>query len=163
MKGRMKDIVKKLGHRLKWGISVGVLTLAVASVWSMIAVDATTYDPDRTEYHGWGADTLSKVHEGIVMTAPINIANACGLGASSCFKCHNGKRAEEPSDELWHSQHAEVNHSCKGCHAGNDRLMRENMAHRGLINDPRKESGKTCASCHSEKEVGEFLKIYAEE
>lgn len=162
MKGRAKRIMKKLGHRLKWGVSVGVLTVAIATVWSMIAIDATTYDPEYTEYHGWGADTLSKIHEGIVMTAPINLANACGLGASSCFKCHSGKRAEKPSDNLWHSQHAKVNHSCKGCHAGNDRLMRKGMAHRDLITDPRRESGKTCASCHTEKEVVEFLKIYAD-
>ncbi|MDX9766621.1 MAG: hypothetical protein RBT51_04705, partial [Ectothiorhodospiraceae bacterium] len=56
-------------------------------------------------------------------------------------------RAAAPSTLAWHTQHDKVNGSCVGCHAGNPRLMRQEMAHKGLVGDPR-ANPEICASCH---------------
>lgn len=108
----------------------------------------------------WSSEVLAGLHEGIVTASPIPVANACGLGASSCFKCHNGKRAAKPGAELWHEQHAKVNHSCVGCHDGNERLMLKNMAHKALIVDPRTQAQEACASCHTDADMQALLVKY---
>lgn len=108
----------------------------------------------------WSSDVLAEIHEGIITTSPINMANACGLGASSCFKCHNGKRAEAPGPQKWHTEHEKVNHSCVGCHSGNERLMVKGMAHRDLIGDPRMKSGETCMSCHKDADPKALVNQY---
>ena len=78
---------------------------------------------------------------------------ACGLGASSCFKCHNGKRAGAPKSDAssapWHAQHAKVNNSCVGCHRGNPRVMKDDVAHAKMVAKPRDDGAGTCAGCHS--------------
>ncbi len=109
---------------------------------------------------GWSGEVLEQIHTGLIEASPLGVANACGLGASSCFKCHNGKRAAAPAEKAWHTQHAEVNHSCVGCHNGNQRLMVERMAHKDLIADPRPKAGETCANCHEGGSADELLKQY---
>jgi hypothetical protein len=114
---------------------------------------------------GWGSEVLATFHDQVLERAPVNVANACGLGATSCFKCHNkGRRGPAPSmDEAkspWHPQHMEVNHSCDGCHNGNPRLMVKGMAHREMIADPRTKPDKSCATCHSDGEISELLGNY---
>lgn len=103
---------------------------------------------------GWGqaaADAAPGTHA--LQWLPMAAANACGLGASSCFKCHNGKRASAPGSDAakspWHAQHAKVNNSCTGCHKGNPRVMKDDVAHAKMIAKPRDDSGGSCAGCHS--------------
>jgi hypothetical protein len=98
----------------------------------------------------WGEEALATQADRGWPQSLIAPANACGLGASSCFQCHNGFRASAPSAERWHAQHDGVNHSCAGCHKGNARIMREEMAHRNMIADPRTQPAESCASCHRE-------------
>ncbi|MFO1298462.1 MAG: hypothetical protein U1F25_19675 [Rubrivivax sp.] len=44
----------------------------------------------------WGGEAAAADSEDPLHWLPMAPANACGLGASSCFKCHNGKRAAAP-------------------------------------------------------------------
>lgn len=101
---------------------------------------------------GWGGEATAAVAEGVSKLSPIPLANACGMGASSCFKCHDGKRAPQPSLDKakspWHAHHTKVNNSCIGCHGGNPRIMKEDMAHKGLSAKPF-GSAQSCASCHT--------------
>jgi hypothetical protein len=90
----------------------------------------------------------------------IRPANACGLGASSCFKCHNGKRAAAPAKQPWHTQHTSVNHSCVGCHGGNPRIIRKEMSHQGLIADPRSKPEQGCKGCHQGDDFPALLQTY---
>lgn len=163
MKERVKTLMEKLMRRTGWGVAVAVVAMATVAVWTVLAVEALEYDPQAETYHGWGEETLSRVHEGLAQTAPIKLANACGLGASSCFKCHNDQRADKQSDKKWHTMHSDVNHSCAGCHQGNERLMVKGMAHRDLLADPREHPGKSCASCHDDNEdIDSLLNAFAE-
>lgn len=101
----------------------------------------------------WGDEALHATSASPADWLPMAPANACGLGASSCFKCHNGKRAAAPKSDAtsapWHLQHAKVNNSCVGCHRGNPRVTKEDVAHAKLVAKPRDDSAGTCASCHS--------------
>lgn len=101
---------------------------------------------------GWGAEALYTLQDHAVALSPVALANACGLGASSCFRCHNGKRAVAPQTQAdiapWHQQHGKVNYSCVGCHQGNPRILKADIAHKGLIANPVSAPEKTCASCH---------------
>ena len=105
----------------------------------------------------WGQEALlasdDSAAAGLADWLPMAPANACGLGASSCFKCHNGKRAgapkSEPASAPWHAQHAKVNNSCVGCHRGNPRVMKDDVAHAKMVAKPRDDSAGTCAGCHS--------------
>jgi hypothetical protein len=119
---------------------------------------------DNTESSGWGSEALSEVYDGLSTLSPISLANACGLGASSCFKCHNGKRAmapkTSPTDGPWHEQHSRVNNSCTGCHKGNPRLMKEKMAHRRLLTDVLNNTDQACSKCHSGSELDGLIKAY---
>lgn len=100
---------------------------------------------------GWGGEAIAVLTQGASTLSPIGLANACGLGASSCFKCHNGKRAAAPTSDAatapWHAQHAKVNNSCVGCHSGNPRVMKEDVAHKNLLARPR-GSVEACGGCH---------------
>jgi len=108
---------------------------------------------------GWGGEAAVAIAESATRMSPIPLANACGLGASSCFKCHNGKRAAAPNmdqkNALWHTQHNKVNNSCVGCHKGNARIMKEEIAHAKMIAKPRDNSTDSCSSCHT----GDLAKI----
>jgi len=111
----------------------------------------------------WGDALLANINRGVIAILPIKVANACGLGASSCFRCHNGRRAVAPVDKLWHKQHEAVNYSCAGCHKGNPRLMIKPLAHSKMIADPRKTPSKSCFNCHTtddaQKRVDRYLKL----
>lgn len=100
----------------------------------------------------WGVEALDTLQQQAEKLSPIALANACGLGASSCFRCHNGQRAQSPKtgdDGPWHTQHAKVNYSCAGCHKGNPRIIKESIAHKDLVVNPVAAPDKTCASCHA--------------
>ena len=120
--------------------------------------------PEGEARHGWGDEFLAGVHEHVMAGLPIRVANACGLGASSCFRCHNGKRAEapamDPDKDPWHVQHQSVNNSCAGCHQGNPRLMKQDIAHAGLIGDPRQQPASSCFSCHTGADDQGLVDIY---
>lgn len=124
--------------------------LGVAVAW--LAGNERAVEP--VEAHaaaGWGAESLTVLQDGLSKVSPIALANACGMGASSCFKCHNGKRAGAPNmDEAkapWHTQHKKVNNSCVGCHKGNPRLMKEDLAHAQMVKSPR-GGAESCGGCH---------------
>lgn len=111
----------------------------------------------------WGSEALAEVGQSLEKLSFFAPANACGLGASSCFRCHNGQRADEPTRSeaiTWHTDHDSVNHSCVGCHKGNPRILKQNLAHRNLIANPLTEPESTCASCHSADEIKDKLKTY---
>lgn len=152
-------------HRISgWPVRVtaGLLVFALVGFSTYDASDPES-DASRTDTPPsaeWGAEALAATHHIPIIDGLIRPANACGLGASSCFKCHNGRRAAAPGDDLWHRQHASVNHSCVGCHGGNPRLMREKMAHRGLRPDPRTTAQQSCASCHQGSDVSALLQLY---
>lgn len=156
--------IKSSGWK-KWLFRVGLpLLLApiVALVWTSYAGYVSDNGMPLAEGDSWSSQVLADIHEKVVIGSPIPVANACGLGASSCFKCHNGKRAALPSTEAWHEQHSKVNHSCVGCHKGNERLMLQKMAHKDLVPDPREKSQDVCVECHSDGDVqtlvGKYLK-----
>lgn len=109
--------------------------------------------PDLTQADaGWGQESAQAQEPTALSWLPMAAANACGLGASSCFKCHNGKRAGAPNTEAkspWHVEHAKVNNSCTGCHKGNPRVMKDDVAHAKMEAKPRNDSAGSCAGCHS--------------
>jgi hypothetical protein len=127
----------------------GVAFAAVSALAAVLSVGGMGADAagERTAA-GWGGEATAALAQHASALSPIGLANACGLGASSCFKCHNGKRAAAPTaDAPWHAQHAKVNNSCVGCHSGNPRMMKEDMAHKNLLAKPR-SGAETCGGCH---------------
>ncbi len=143
------------------------ITLLVSGTTLLVISHDNTDDmssAQTTVEEGWGSEALSQVYDGFSNMSPIPLANACGLGASSCFKCHNGQRASAANMDSekapWHSQHAKVNNSCVGCHQGNPRLMKEKMAHTGMIGDPRSNLQQACSTCHSGDDLDALSKSY---
>lgn len=131
-------------------MAVAFITLIAFQL--MLLNPQTVSDEEQLGEGEWGSEsTHVMAHLGHVQL--ISLANACGLGASSCFKCHNGKRAEAPSTSAWHGDHAKVNNSCVGCHGGNPRLLKEKIAHSGLIAKPVSSPEKSCADCHAGADV----------
>ena len=114
--------------------------------------------------YAWGDEMLADIHEHVINGLPIRIANACGLGASSCFKCHNGKRAAAPAMDAvknpWHDQHQRVNGSCVGCHQGNPRLMKQDIAHSGMVANPISKPETSCFVCHEGGDAQGKLNTY---
>ncbi len=112
-----------------------------------------------TVAEGWGGEATVAIAQGVQRLSPIPLANACGLGASSCFKCHNGTRAAKPEMDAakapWHANHAKVNNSCVGCHKGNSRIMKEDVAHAKMVAKPRDNTADSCGSCHK----GDLAKV----
>jgi len=108
----------------------------------------------------WGQEAVSARGSA---WSPIPVANACGLGASSCFKCHNGSRAAAPRMDKqngeWHAQHQHVNDDCVGCHAGNPRIIKKELAHANLVADPRTQPAR-CAACHKSEDITALMKPY---
>lgn len=144
-------------------IAAGTLgAVAIAVLWSFAASS-----PERTDLvvpvaqapAGWGAEALADVRDAMRAVSPIAEANACGMGTSSCFKCHNGTRAAAPKQEKWHTDHKTVNDSCVGCHKGNARLIKADLAHANMIKDAR-TAPDTCTKCHKGNEAAELLKSY---
>jgi len=140
-----------LGKIWRGGVMLSVLGLGVALISGMAGKHAE--QAETLAAPGWGAEATVALAEGVARLSPIALANACGLGASSCFKCHNGKRAPAPEMNAetapWHAQHAKVNNSCVGCHQGNSRIMKQDVAHAKMISRPRDNSAHSCASCHT--------------
>lgn len=146
-----------LGKFWRGGVLLSLLGLGVAMLAGL--------DGKRAEGSaglaamGWGGEATMALTEGVAWLSPISLANACGMGASSCFKCHNGKRAAAPEMEAakapWHAQHAKVNNSCVGCHKGNSRVMKQEVAHAKLLAKPRDNTAEVCGSCHK----GDLAKV----
>jgi nitrate/TMAO reductase-like tetraheme cytochrome c subunit len=139
-----------LGRLLWAGTAFSVFALCIMVLAWPGKHDQQTAQEATANTLAWGAESLKDLPDTLQKISPIALANACGLGASSCFKCHNGKRAPavdyDPNKAPWHAQHREVNFSCNGCHRGNPRIMMKDLSHKGMIKAPL--SGETCASCH---------------
>lgn len=147
-------------------LGLGLLSVATVAAIAWSVSGTTAESPLLSAQNGeagWGHEALSELRVQLGALSPVPVANACGMGASSCFKCHNGKRAAAPKTDrqsgLWHVQHKTVNHSCVGCHAGNARIIKQEMAHEGLIADPRTKP-ETCASCHKADNPTALLATY---
>ena len=139
-----------LGRLLRGSVILSILGLSVVMFTGL--TDKPTTPIANNGETGWGAEATAAVAEGLTQLSPISLANACGMGASSCFRCHNGKRAAkadmDPIKSPWHVQHAKVNNSCVGCHKGNARIMKEDLAHKDMLAKPRDNTAAACASCH---------------
>ena len=161
----IKMIGKTVRQFTRAAVVMGALTFAtVLTVVFTAEMDEMTDSAAVVADTGWGSEALALVHEGSSRMSPIPLANACGMGASSCFKCHNGQRAAAPTMDSatapWHTHHKTVNNSCIGCHQGNPRVMKQEMSHKGLIGDPRTDTAKACASCHTGADLNELNKHY---
>lgn len=163
------DKAKKGAVRRFWMPVTGFLGMAALVLAGLGAVGGQGAEAPtaatQEDHSGWGSQVAATVHREVVERAPIGVANACGMGATSCFQCHNqSERGPEPAmDEStapWHPQHMEVNHSCDGCHQGNPRVRIEDTAHRDMVVDPRSQPEETCGSCHEGGEVSELLTEY---
>jgi hypothetical protein len=141
-----------------------LLLLSGTGGWIALANLQAPPDTDTRTAAAWGSEALRAMHGELSALSPVAPANACGLGASSCFKCHNGKRAPAPALDAqrspWHVDHQSVNYSCAGCHQGNPRILKQEIAHEKLVSHPLGVPEKTCASCHSATEVEPYLSRY---
>lgn len=146
-----------LGKIWRGGVMLSLFGLGVAMLTSLAGKHAE--DSVGQVAAGWGGEATVALAEGVAQLSPISLANACGLGASSCFKCHNGKRAAAPEMDAakspWHAQHAKVNNSCVGCHKGNSRIMKQEVAHAKMLAKPRDNTADACGSCHQ----GDLTKV----
>jgi len=119
--------------------------------------------PETAAAHAWGSEVLRSARERAFAWAPFSVANACGIGASSCFKCHNGTRAIAPKDDKktapWHPDHTTVTDDCVGCHHGNPRIIKKEMAHHDLVANPL-TSVDSCTQCHKGGDAPALLKKY---
>jgi hypothetical protein len=123
--------------------------------------DAALQSATTAQAPAWGTEVLDAIHDSGIVDLLVAPANACGLGASSCFRCHNGTRAAAPPADPWHTDHGRVNNSCVGCHQGNPRLMRQEMSHGGLLADPRTNTAAACSGCHlNASDVEQFVSRY---
>ena len=119
MSKRYIDCFRKLIGR---GLLAILLLTGTTLIWDIVTVsghnDTQTQNATNTLHDGWGNEALKAIHANVASYSPIRLANACGLGASSCFKCHNGSRAKAPASDPktapWHVQHETVNYSCAG-------------------------------------------------
>ena len=169
----MKKWLSAVARQVRLLVVLATVATVGGAAWSyLVGVDEQdnklasmgASGPDAEAIHGWGDEFLAGVHEHVMAGLPISVANACGLGASSCFRCHNGKRAEEPGmdpdQDPWHVQHQSVNNSCAGCHQGNPRLMKQSIAHSGLVGDPRQAPDTSCFSCHTGSDDQGLVDLY---
>lgn len=128
-----------------------LVALAAAALALFTGGEPTAQRVHTASAPAWGSESLVELRAELANLSPIALANACGMGASSCFKCHNGTRAGapkmDPAKSPWHVQHKRVNNSCVGCHKGNPRLMKEDLAHAGLLKGPR-GGAEACGGCH---------------
>ncbi len=160
-RGRIGGILRKLLRMT----ALCSMFAAVLLGWELLALHGEQVESGAQEetVAGWGNEVLASRPAGLWPTSIIPPANACGLGASSCFQCHNGFRASTPSGEAWHTQHEAVNNSCTGCHKGNARILREDLAHRNMIVDPRQQPADSCAGCHEGEDVAQLVRKYLPE
>jgi len=146
-----------------WLLAVGAGTLDNLPVTALANAGAADASAQPATSAGWGHEVLAVAREQAFELTPFAIANACGIGASSCFKCHNGTRAEAPKSDKaanpWHPDHKTVNDSCVGCHGGNARLIKKEIAHANLVKDPRPKP-EMCSSCHKSGDLSALQKKY---
>lgn len=148
----MKIENKSKSKSFKKLLRAGVIFAFLGVVTTVLVGNDRTSEPeDIHAAAGWGSESLAVLQDELSKVSPIAMANACGMGASSCYRCHNGKRASAPNmDETkapWHAQHKKVNNSCVGCHKGNPRLMKEDLAHAEMLKSPRGGT-EACGGCH---------------
>jgi len=164
----IRTMVGRLRKYKRWMIAATALTVLFSTStvdWlSLVADPQSQVAPVSSVGAGWGHEAIGNLRGYAAALSPIADANACGLGASSCFKCHNGTRAPaakmDPKSSPWHPDHASVNGDCVGCHKGNERLIKKELAHTGLIKDPRKNIADTCVACHKSGNTAELNKRY---
>lgn len=176
---RADKICRAVVRKLRLYVGAATAVTLVAVTWALIAalpgsvglgaqdsdIRATLDTASAPVASGaaWGGEALNAIHEHVAAWSPISDANACGMGASSCFKCHNGKRAAAPKMDKkanpWHPDHNTVNDSCVGCHGGNARIIKQDIAHTNLVKDPR-VNVETCATCHKSGNAPTLLKSY---
>lgn len=158
----MKKYVKKIANGLvKKSVllaSLWFLVISVSVAYKLLENSHAVLSESEVAASAWGAEALQIVEDEVASFSLIKLANACGLGASSCFRCHDGRRAkvQDVNEETspWHAQHNKVNYSCAGCHQGNPRILRQELAHKNLIVNPLTATDKTCASCHDKNDLG---------
>jgi hypothetical protein len=164
----IRTIISQLRKYKRWMIAATALTvlLSVSTVaWlSLVAEQQSQIAPVSGAGSGWGREAIGDLRDYAAAFSPIADANACGIGASSCFKCHNGTRAAVPKMDAktgpWHLDHKSVNGSCAGCHKGNQRLIKKELAHEGMIKDSRLKVADTCDACHKSGNTAELNKRY---
>jgi len=164
----VKTVIGRLHGHKRWvlvaTVVATILSTSTAAWLSMVSErqsqSATTHSADA----GWGHEAIEDLREYAAALSPIASANACGMGASSCFKCHNGARASapkmDPKTAPWHLEHKSVNGSCVGCHKGKDRLVKKELAHEGMIIDSRLKVVEACDVCHKTGNSAELNKRY---
>ncbi len=164
----IRTIVSQLRKYKRGMIAATALTFlfsASTAAWlSLVAEPQSQIAPVSGAGSGWGQESIGGLREYAAALSPIANANACGMGASSCFKCHNGMRAIAPKMDAktapWHLDHKSVNGDCVGCHKGNERLIKKELAHTGLIKDPRVKVADSCETCHKSGNTAELDKRY---
>jgi hypothetical protein len=147
-----------------WRLTLAVGVLGVVGLVLSLLVTPPSDDllsqEAGVDEAGWGNAAITVLEKNLSRMSPIRLANACGLGASSCFKCHNGKRAGAPTSQPWHQDHDRVNNSCAGCHGGNPRLMKEKISHKGMVADSLSQPDKFCFECHTGDDKNALLEKY---
>ncbi len=164
----IRTIVGQWRKYKRWMIAATALTVllsASTAAWlSLVAEQQYPAAPVGSAGSGWGQEAIGDLREYAAALSPIASANACGMGASSCFKCHNGTRAAapkmDPKTGPWHLDHKSVNGSCVGCHKGNQRLIKKELAHEGMIKDSRLKVAEACDVCHKTGNSAELNKRY---
>lgn len=163
----IRTIVSQLRKYKRGMIAATALTVLFSAstvAWlSLVGEPQSQIAPVGSTGSGWGQEAIGGLQEYAAVLSPIASANACGMGASSCFKCHNGTRAAAPKMDAktapWHWDHKSVNGDCVGCHKGNERLIKKELAHTELIKDPRVKVA-TCDACHKSGNTAELNKRY---
>jgi len=161
-KGTIVDKLRAAARGIVRTAAGTAAVVAVALAWSLAGSTPERADGSvaSAKPEGWGAEAIADVRDLIRQASPIAEANACGMGASSCFKCHNGTRAAAPSEQKWHTDHKSVDNSCVGCHKGNPRLIKKELAHTAMVKDPRPNPAEMCASCHKTGNASDLVKAY---
>lgn len=141
------------------------LLAVTAMAWSLLSQTPPLSSPAHYTYHtpapaGWGASAIRKIHYSFAACSPIAAANACGMGASSCFKCHASGRGPAISKSPWHSDHEQVNNDCVGCHQGSPWILKKSLAHAGMIANPLTVPEKSCATCHQGANISKLVASY---
>lgn len=85
---RLLNTIKKASRIALLLSSAWLLVLGASSLWTFWQLPANTQQ-EIASTGDWGAEALQVVSDQAQQLSPIAIANACGLGASSCFRCHN--------------------------------------------------------------------------
>lgn len=162
-------ILKRASRSALFYATCITLLTVVAIAWSLLSAKPLTpstlqsYGASATsaaKKGGWGESAISSIHGSFAACSPIAAANACGMGASSCFKCHSSGRGPAISNSVWHTDHEQVNNDCVGCHQGSPWILKKSLAHAGLIADPLTTPDKSCATCHQGKNLAQLVASY---